>query len=272
MRKLGTFATTLALLLGACATTPEATGPMTLAQALDGPQRSAANRARDVYRHPLETLEFFGISDSMTVVEISPGAGWYTEILAPYLSSSGRYVAAGPVNDASASAARKKSIADFAAKLAADPKSYGRVTMAELGLPNRWAPIAPGTADMVLTFRNVHNWVSGGFEREMFAAFYRSLKSGGVLGIVEHRARPEATLEQMKQSGYMTQDYVVQLATDAGFRFVGWEEINANPKDTKDYADGVWTLPPTLRLGDTDREKYLAIGESDRMTLKFVKP
>lgn len=272
MRKLGTFAATLALLLGACATTPEATSPMTLAQALDGPQRSAANRARDGYRHPLETLEFFGITDNMTVVEVWPGAGWYTEILAPYLSSNGRYVAAGFVNDDKASAYRKKGIADFAAKLAADPKSYGRVTVAELGAPNRWAPVAPGTADMVLTFRNVHNWLSGGFEREMFASFYRSLKSGGVLGIVEHRASPEIGYEQMIKSGYVTQDYVVKLATEAGFRFVGWEEINANPKDTKDYAEGVWTLPPTLRLGDKDREKYLAIGESDRMTMKFVKP
>lgn len=259
------------LLLAACAPQPPEQAP-SLEAAIAAPYRSEANRARDVYRHPQETLEFFGLRDDLTVVEVAPGAGWYTEILAPYLRAHGHYIAAGPANGSKASASARKYIADFAAKLKANPELYDRVTVAELGPPDRWQPVKPGTADMVLTFRNVHNWLAAGTEREMFAAFFRSLKPGGVLGVVEHRAEPGTSIEQMRKTGYVTQDFVVQLAKDAGFRFVAWEDINANPKDTKNYPEGVWTLPPTLKLGEQDKAKYLTIGESDRMTLRFIKP
>jgi predicted methyltransferase len=263
------------LLTAACAATPPPRPPLkviTLEQAIALPSRAEANRARDVYRHPQETLEFFGIADDMTVVEIWPGAGWYTEILAPYLRARGQYVAAHTVDGPQASEGARRGLQAYKAKLAADPELYDGVKLAAIGTPDQWQPVAPGTADLVLTFRNVHNWLSSGTEREMFAAFFRSLKSGGVLGVVEHRAKPGTTKAESIKSGYVDQDYVVKLATEAGFKFAAWEEINANPKDSKDHPAGVWTLPPVLRLGDQDREKYLAIGESDRMTLKFIKP
>lgn len=263
-----------AVLLCGCASEPPPPAlppppPITLEQAIAGAHRSEARRSRDVYRHPLETLEFFGIEDHMTVVEVWPGAGWYTEILAPYLRARGRYVAAVPPP---VTPAQQKALADFRAQLAARPELYDRVLIGELGPPDRWLPVPPGSADLVLTFRNVHNWLASGHEREMFAAFYRSLRPRGVLGVVEHRGAEGMRREDMVRSGYVPQDYVIQLATDAGFVHLAWDEINANPRDTKDHPAGVWTLPPTLRLGDQDRDKYLAIGESDRMTLKFVKP
>lgn len=243
---------------------------ITLEQALAAPYRDA-NRARDVYRHPLQTLEFFGIRDDMTVVEIWPGSGWYTEILAPFLRANGRYIAAQYPDAPSTPAYQKRGLEAYQKALAASPQLFDRVRVSAIGPPGFWTPAPPETADLVLTFRNVHNWLSTGTEREMFAAFYRTLKPGGVLGVVEHRNWDDATRDEMVRSGYMSQDYVVQLATEAGFTWVAWEEINANPRDTKDYPGGVWTLPPTLRLGEVDRDKYLAIGESDRMTLKFVK-
>lgn len=264
------------LLLAACATPPPpvASTPVaaiTLDQAIAAPFRDK-NRARDVYRHPRETLEFFGLTEDMTVVEIWPGNGWYTEILAPYLRAKGHYIAAHFPKVSSAPDYQKRIRASYEQGLASNPQLFDRVRLSEIGSPDRWRPAPPGSADLVLTFRNVHNWLSNDTEREMFAAFYRTLKPGGVLGVVEHRAWDETSREDMIRSGYVTQDYVIQLATDAGFTFVAWEEINANPRDTKDYPSGVWTLPPVLRLGDQDRLKYLEIGESDRMTLKFVKP
>lgn len=267
---LRTALLSLLVLLGACAGRPEL--PPTLEAAIADARRTPAFVARDRYRHPRETLEFFEVRPEHTVVEVWPGAGWYTEILAPYLRAQGRYVAAGFVRDPAGSAYRQKLLAEFDAKLAADPARYDRVVVAELGAPQSWQPVPAGTADRVLTFRNVHNWLASGHEREMFASFYRSLKKGGLLGVVEHRARPGTDLEQMKKSGYVTQDLVIKLATEAGFVYAGWSEINANPADSTDHPQGVWTLPPVLRLGETDREKYLAIGESDRMTLKFIKP
>ncbi|MFC3711637.1 class I SAM-dependent methyltransferase [Sphingoaurantiacus capsulatus] len=242
---------------------------MLLDQAIAGAHRSAANKARDPYRHPKETLAFFGIKPNMTVVEIAPGGGWYTEILGPYLANGGTLYAAAANPAASERAA--KSVADFKTKLAATPGT-AKVQVTSFA-KDHYANLAPaGSADAVLTFRNVHNWYSGGFAPDAFKAFYAALKPGGTLGVVEHRlpeARPD---EQQKTSGYMKRSEVVKLAEAAGFKLAGESEVNANPKDTADYPDGVWTLPPNYRLGDVDRAKYAAIGESDRMTLKFVKP
>ncbi|MDR3417751.1 MAG: methyltransferase [Nevskia sp.] len=244
-----------------------------LAQAIASGTRTQEFRARDIYRHPLQTLEFFGIRPDQTVVEISPGQGWYTEILAPYLHDHGRYYAAGPAADLpNASEETKKDVATFRHKLDADPARYGNVIVTEFRPPLRADICPPGSADLVLTFRNVHNWIDGGYEQDAFNAFYRALKPGGVLGVVEHRAKPYTTLEQTRKSGYVNEDYVKALAANAGFRFVAASPVNYNRRDTKDYPEGVWTLPPTFALGDKDKAKYLAIGESDRMTLKFVKP
>ena len=262
-----------AALLSACAATPPAPDPK-LDQALAADHRTPAYVERDQYRHPKETLQFFGLEPDQTVVEVWPGRGWYTEILAPYLKESGKYYAAGFAVSLVADETPQymKTInADFAKKAAERPDLYSAVTVSELGKPGRWHACPPGTADLVLTFRNVHNWVAGDFENEMFKAFHAALKPGGTLGVVEHRARPGTSLDVMKKSGYVTEAYVVELAEKAGFRLVAKSEVNANPRDTTDYPDGVWTLPPVLRLKEVDREKYLAIGESDRMTLRFVK-
>ena len=263
----------LALLASACALHehPHA-GPM-LDEVIAGDHRTPAFVERDRYRHPKETLEFFGLKPGQTVVEVWPGGGWYTEILAPYLRHHGKYYAAGFVaSDENAPAYRKRLTAELAAKFAARPDLYGQAVVTELGHPDHWVAAPPGSADLVLTFRNVHNWLGADYEDEMFQAFHAALKPGGVLGVVEHRARPGASREQMKKSGYMTEAYVIAIAEKAGFKLDAKSEINANPKDTADHAEGVWTLPPSLRLKDQDREKYLAIGESDRMTLRFVKP
>ncbi len=232
-----------------------------LQAAIAGPQRSEANRARDKYRHPLETLTFFGIQPAMTVVEISPGAGWFTEILAPLLEDHGKlYEAVGGGPGAK----------PFEDKLKADPAVYGHVIVTTLKPPDE-TDIAPaGTADIVLTFRNVHDWLAHGDAEDYFKAFYRALKPGGILGVTDHRADPSQPQDPIAKNGYMRQDYMIQLAEKAGFKLAGASEINANPRDLRDHP--VWYLPPTLRQGDKDRAKYLAIGESDRMTLKFVKP
>ncbi len=247
---------------------PALAAPADMAAILAGPQRSEANRARDQYRHPAETLAFFGLKPTMTVVEITPGGGWYTEILAPYLRDRGRYIAAGS-NPATENGA--KAVAKFKAKLDADPASYGKVAVTAFG-KGAYAVAPAASADMVLSFREIHNYVGGGYGPEAFKAFYATLKPGGVLGVVEHRAPETMAADREAKSGYMKVSTVKALAAAAGFKFVAASEVNANPKDTADYPDGVWTLPPTYQLGDTDRAKYAAIGESDRMTLKFVKP
>ena len=236
---------------------------------LVGSQRSAADRARDVYRHPKETLQFFGIRPDQTVMEITPGSGWYSEILAPLLHNNGRYIAAVVAPSGSGEASRDESA--LHKKFAADPSRYGNAQWSEF---HAKAPVLgkPDSVDRVLTFRNVHNWVAADTAPAMFKAFFAVLRPGGVLGVVEHRAADHASLASIKQSGYVPTSYIVKLATEAGFVSDGSSEINANPKDTKNYAKGVWTLPPTLTMGAQDRDKYLAIGESDRMTLRFVKP
>lgn len=237
---------------------------------LAGPQRSEAERARDVYRHPAQTLTFFGIKPNQTVIEISPGAGWYTEILAPYLRDSGKlYVAPYLADDAKGESPSNRR---YREKLAQDPAVYGNVKIGALRA-GQLTDVAPkGSADLVLTFRNVHDWIKDGHVDDNFKAFYDALKPGGVLGVEEHRAKPGVSEQQMTDSGYVTEAYMIQHAQAAGFKLAGSSEVNRNPRDTKDYAAGVWALPPTLAGGEQDRAKYLAIGESDRMTLRFVKP
>ena len=231
-----------------------------------GAQRSDADRARDRYRHPVATLAFFGIREDLTVVEIWPGGGWYTRILAPFLKDKGQlYLAAykpGFIIRNATNAQREG--------VAAKPEVFGKpvFTVLEKG---EYDLAPPGSADLVLTFRNLHNWMDDGSAEEVIRAMFRALKPGGALGFVEHRANP-GPQDPRAKSGYVTEEYTIKLVESAGFRLVAKSEINANPKDTKDHPKGVWTLPPSYALKDVDREKYAAIGESDRMTLKFVKP
>jgi predicted methyltransferase len=218
-------------------------------------------------------LLFLGVQPGMRVVEIWPSAGWFTEVLAPVLRDEGKlYVARFPVSSGTTPGYIQERDKAFLAKLAARPDVYGTVVPTEILAPDYVDAAPKGSVDMVLTFRNVHNWAKAGNAEAMFAAFHALLKSGGILGVEDHRAKPGTAFLDQVRTGYMTEQYVIETAETAGFRFVGKSEVNANPKDTKDYPDGVWTLPPTLKLGDKDRERYLAIGESDRMTLKFVKP
>jgi predicted methyltransferase len=245
--------------------------PSLIDQTLVGGHRSAENKARDKYRHPKETLLFFGLQPGMTVVEISPGRGWYTEVLAPVLRDGGQYYAAVSAVTEKSPDGVKKNDADYRGMLSGTPDLYGKVKLSVLS-PGALQVAPAGSANLVLTFRNVHNWAKAGTADAMFKAFSDALKPGGTLGVVEHRAKPDASFQQQIDTGYMTEAYVIETAQKAGFKLVNKSEINANPKDTKDYPGGVWTLPPTLRYGDENREKYLAIGESDRMTLKFVKP
>jgi predicted methyltransferase len=238
---------------------------------LAGPQRSEANRARDVYRHPKQTLTFFGFRQDMTVVEIWPGAGgWYTEVLAPILKDSGKLYAAQYAPDPTNSNVAAN-LERYQKKLAAEPATYDKVIVTALG-PESFDIAPPGSADMVLTFRNIHNWMRRDYAPKVFQAAYTALKPGGVLGVVEHRGNPSVPQDPQAKSGYVNEDVAIKMIEGVGFKLVDKSEINANSKDTKDYEKGVWTLPPVYTEGDKDREKYAAIGESDRMTLKFVKP
>ncbi len=243
-----------------------------LDQAVAGAWRNPNNVARDKYRHPKETLAFFGVMPNQTVIEITPGGGWYTEILAPLLHDHGHYI--GILNDpasvkADASKQTEELNTKLETKIAMHPDQY---VLTQLRHIDPAAPVlgAPNSVDVVLTFRNVHNWVMDGTQAAMFQAFFTVLKPGGVLGVTDHRSNPGAATDGMK--GYLTEQQVIDYATAAGFKLDARSEINANPKDTKDYSKGVWTLPPTLTMGELDKAKYLAIGESDRMTLRFVKP
>jgi predicted methyltransferase len=242
-----------------------------LTQWAEGEHRSESNRVRNESRNPVETLEFFGLAADMTVIEILPSRGWYTEIMAPYLRDHGKYYAAHFSPNASASY-MPPNLRNFEEKITADPDLYGKITVRHLNPPNEVTIAPPESADMALTFRNVHNWIMAGQEHEYFATFYEALKPGGVLGVVEHRAKPDAGMDVMRTSGYVTESYVKEVAAAAGFEFAGNSELNANPKDPTVHPEGVWTLPPNYRMGDVDRDKYMTIGESDRMTLKFVKP
>lgn len=256
---------------------PVADAGAILDEVIAGAQRSDEERARDAFRHPKETLLFFGAEPSMTVVEIWPGGGWYSNILAPFLARGGGvYYAAGL--DPQSSPRAEEAVSAFAQKFTGDPATYGTVRLTVLGGEE---PIAPdGSADLVLTFRNVHNWMMRGDAEDNFKAFYAALKPGGVLGVVEHRAADDIDADKENTSGYVRVATVMALAEAAGFEFEASSEINANPLDTKDHPFGVWTLPPVRRSSavrgvddpDFDRTKYDAIGESDRMTLKFRKP
>ena len=242
-----------------------------LATAIASPLRTPANVARDAYRHPAQTLSFFKIKPTHTVVEIWPGGGWYTEILAPYLAQGGgTYIAAA--SDRSLNGVRKL-MTDKGAPYA-KVRTANFPILAATPPATAETPVPAGSADVVLTFRNVHNWMMGDkpFEAEAFRQMYRMLKPGGTLGVVEHRLPESADDARQLKSGYVKVSTVRRLAESAGFKLAASSEINANPKDTKDYPEGVWTLPPTFTLKDKDRAKYAAIGESDRMTLRFVKP
>ncbi|HWL84865.1 MAG TPA: hypothetical protein VNO21_03640 [Polyangiaceae bacterium] len=239
--------------------------------ALAGQHRTEKERARDRYRHPLETLTFFGLKPEMTVVELWPGGGWYTEILAPLVRDRGK-LAVTSFDPANLKGDSKANVEEYAAKLHDAPAVYGQVDMRTINPPSSLSLGPDGSADAVLTFRNIHNWMGNGYADKIFGAAFRVLKHGGILGVEEHRAPPGTDAKKSSDTGYVTEDAVIQFAKAAGFVLDRKSEINANPKDTKDYPKGVWTLPPTLDLGATDRDKYLAIGESDRMTLRFKKP
>jgi predicted methyltransferase len=234
-----------------------------LKAALAGSHRAPANSARDAARHPVETLTFFGIKPTMTVVELAPGGGWYTEVLAPYLRDKGKLIAAGGA---------PKEGDNFGKKMAAFPAAFDKVERGVFEPHKNYNFAAPGSADMVLTFRNIHNWAGEGDDKlkDLFKAVHTSLKPGGVFGVVEHRL-PAARAADAK-SGYMHEAYVIKMVESAGFKLAAKSEVNANPKDTADHKGGVWALPPVLTNKDVDRARYMAIGESDRMTLKFVKP
>lgn len=239
--------------------------------AMNGAHRSDEYKARNQYRHPKETLLFFGLKPDMTVVEITPGGGWYTEVLAPVLRDRGvLYAAATRITDRSPDYFKRMD-ANFREKLESAPQVYDKVKLVYFDSNDpQFAPA--GSADMVVTFRNVHNWAKSGAADAMFDGFYKALKPGGILGVIDHRAKPGASFEQQINSGYMAEEYVISTAQKAGFRLDAKSEINANPKDTADHPGGVWNLPPTLRnVADEDIAKMRAIGESDRMTLRFVK-
>ena len=235
---------------------------------LQGPQRSTANVVRDPHRHPAETLAFFGIQAQHTVVEILPGSGgYYMEILAPWLREKGRYIAAN----------RDQSLPQYVPdhlklldRLKAEPQLYDKVLVTAFRADNH--AIAPaGSADVVISFRNLHNWMEREEVVESLRAFHKALKPGGVLGIVDHRGRTDQSQAQQMASGYVREDVAIAVIEANGFRLTGRSEVNANPKDTKDHPEGVWALPPTYRMKDVDRAKFQAIGESDRFTLRFVK-
>ncbi|WP_394850444.1 methyltransferase [Pendulispora brunnea] len=240
-------------------------------EALAGQHRPDKEKARDVYRHPVETLAFFGVKSDSKVVELWPGAGWYTAVLAPVVRGRGKLTVTS-ADPAVATGYQKESAVKYAARLHETPGVYDQVEVRYINPPSTLTLGPDGSADVVLTFRNVHNWMKGGFADKVFAAAFQVLKKGGVLGVEEHRAAPGTTTEKSIETGYVTEDTVIQFAKAAGFVLDAKSEVNANPKDTKDYPKGVWTLPPTLDLGAEGREKYLAIGESDRMTLRFKKP
>ena len=234
-----------------------------------GEHRSEKYKARNMYRHPVETLNFFGIQPNMTVVEVSPGGGgWYSEILAPYLRQKGALYAGS--YDPAGSEYSQTNSKKYEEKLQASPEIYGKVIVTIFAPPDKLDAAPDGSADMVVTFRNFHNWIRRGHGPAAMTAMYRYLKPGGILGVVQHRQAADKL--STPEKGYIREKEIIALAEDAGFALAAKSEINANPKDLKDHPEGVWTLPPVYRLKDMDRDKYAAIGESDRMTLKFIKP
>ena len=260
------------LAVAACATggSSRQTTAEALTAILAADHRSAENRARDRYRHPKETLLFFGIRPEMRVPEVWPEPGWYTEVIAPLVREKGKYYAAVIAADPTSKYITER-LEAYRGKLAERADLYDRVSVVTFPTDGGDA-VPPGSVDMVVTFRNIHNWMSRDRAAQAFTTMYRALRPGGVLGVVEHRGNPALPQDVSAKSGYVIEDYAIKLIEAQGFRLVAKSEVNANAKDTKDYEQGVWTLPPTYRLGDKDREKYAGIGESDRFTLRFVKP
>lgn len=264
---------TLSLVLGSCGHRKKAettTIPGSLEEAIASHFRDPLNSERDEFQHPKETLQFFGLSSSMTVVEISPGAGYFAEILAPYLAKEGQYVMAVPrlpPNPPHFLIENEKKIQDI---LLGNPEIMKKTKLIPFEPIDERNRIKKDFADLVVSFNSVHNWVAKDSAPESFQFFFDILKPGGTLGIVQHRqARGK---KKIPMSGYMTEKEVIQLAKSAGFKLVARSEINANPKDTTDYPGGVWVLPPVYRLGEKDKKRFEEIGESNRMTLKFIKP
>ncbi len=262
------------LLVGSCfsAFSQDQDPTAALKAAAEGDHRSAENKARNATRNPVETLSFFGIKPDMTVIEVSPGGGaWYTEVLAPFLRENGQLILASyDENDKREYVVKNRE--KLAKKLADNPDVYDKVLVTEFAPPKKVGIAPEGTVDMIVTFRNTHGWMRGGIASDCFETFFKVLKSGGVLGVVQHRADPAVEATAKPPAGYVNEQFLIKMAEHAGFILVADSDINANPKDTKDHENGVWSLPPTLAGGDKDRDKYTAIGESDRMTLKFVKP
>ncbi len=239
---------------------------------VSGGHRNPESIARNQYRHPVETLMWFGMRDDMTVVEISPGGGgWYTEVLAPFLRDKGKLYVASYDSQSEIEYFRINS-KKYIDKLASRPDIYDKVSVTEFAPPKKPDLEPRGKADMVVTFRNTHNWLNNDTAEQVYKAMYEVLKPGGILGVVQHRGKDHMIGKEWSKKGYVTESEVIRLAEQAGFKLVGGTGINANPKDTKDHHEGVWTLPPVYRLKDQDRDRYAAIGESDRMTLKFIKP
>lgn len=234
--------------------------------------RNIINKTRDKYRHPIDTLVFFGIKPNSKVVEILPGKGWYTEVLLPLLNNNGKLTVASFGADNKNEYLRKTHL-NYVNKLNTDLKKYDNINIIKFNANGKYLEeIANNSQDHVLTFRNTHNWIKHGVVKEIYNSFYRVLKKGGILGVVQHRATQEALVNEAAKKGYVPEAYLIELLEDIGFELVEKSEINANPKDNKNYPNGVWSLPPTLKGGKTDQDKYLKIGESDRMTLRFIKP
>jgi len=258
-----------ALILSPIAAHAQSSHDTALERAIAGPQRNPDFVKRDAVRHPLEELEFFGIKPTDTVVEIWPGGGYWTEILAPYLHDRGTYYVAQPAGGAYGDPER--AVVAVEQKLASNPAVYGKVITVDFNKDHY--QLAPaGSVDLVLTFRNYHDWMKSGWGEAALASFFQALKPGGILGIEDHRGRADVPQDPTAQSGYVRQDYMIDMAKKAGFELVASSEMDANPLDTKDYRRGVWTLPPTFALHDQDRAKYAAIGEADNFVLKFAKP
>ena len=253
-----------------------------LARAVASDSRSPDFTQRDGARRPQAALEFFAIRPDMAVAEIWPSSGWWAEILAPYLKKDGQYYAVGFSLTAKRTPGwRKRMARDLIARFEDNPDQFGNVTLTSMAIPGDPEIAPPGSLDMVLTFRNVHNWMNGDYAPAVFETMFAALKPGGTLGLVEHRAPHDADIDFMKISGYVSESHVIAMAEAAGFKLAAKSEINANPADTKDHPAGVWSLPPNLRYcesikdqaeAEKCRQKYGAIGESDRMTLKFTKP
>ncbi|MCW8109061.1 methyltransferase [Alteromonas ponticola] len=245
-----------------------------ITDAVASEHREIKDRLRDEYRHPQQTLRFFGIEPSMTVVEIWPGGGWYTDILAPLLKENGKLVAAHFHITDNSPKYYSRYLDQFKDKMANHPP-YANIELTEFDVMKAPDLAKANSADAVLTFRNVHNWYMQKGEESLtnaFKAFFKALKPGGILGVVDHQLPEAADDAMMKESGYIKKSLVIEAAQAAGFKLEAESAINENPLDTADHPRGVWSLPPSMALGDKDKDKYLAIGESNRMTLKFVKP